>query len=320
MKANMTKPHFHQTECALCGSTDRHDYEIVYPATYLQTEVESLFSARRLPDGIHSQIVRCLRDGQVRSTPVLENSVLSKLYRESEFTYQEEVTNLTQTYMNALEDVLPYLKASDKVLEIGCGSGFMLSALKARGFKNVYGVEPSQKAIDKADKFIQSRITQKLFSRKLYKEETFSFIFILQTLDHIPNPKEFLADCLAVLKPGGFILSYHHDVSSLSATLLGEKSPIFDIEHTYLYDHRTSCLLLEKNGFIVRKAYSPLNVLSLYHLAWLSPLPTLMKNFLLKENAFSKQMLHSIKVEIPLGNTCIIGQKPRSVPRSDKIV
>jgi SAM-dependent methyltransferase len=152
----------------------------------------------------------------------------------------------------------------------------------------------------------------------LFKPESFSFIFILQTLDHIPNPREFLADCLAVLKPGGFILSYHHDVSSWSAALLGEKSPIFDIEHTYLYDHRTSCLLLEKSGFVVRRAYSPLNVLSLYHLVWLSPLPLFVKNFLLKKNSFTKQLLHSIEVQVPLGNTCIIGQKPTSIPRQVK--
>ncbi len=306
----MTKTHFHQTACALCGSIKRSDYEILYPATYELSDVKSLFSARRLPDGIHSQIVRCVNDGLVRSTPVLENSILSKLYRESDFTYQTEVNNLITTYLNALQNVLPNINKTDNILEIGCGSGFVLSALKRKGYKKVFGAEPSKKAIALADKSLQKNIVPKLFSKSLFPGKKFSCIFILQTLDHVPNPEVFLKDCFAILKPGGYILSYHHNVASWSANFLGEKSPIFDIEHTYLYSHKTTKLIFEKSGFTVSRIYSPTNTLSFFHLLWLIPLPGTLKKILLKQSTEISSYLQRHNLPVPLGNTCIMAQKP----------
>jgi len=306
----MTSVLYRRTACALCGSTNAADFEILYPANYSRTDVTTLFSARRLPDGVHSQIVQCKKDGQVRSTPVLATAVLAKLYQESDFTYQSEVENLVETYLKALGDILPHLKQSDKILEIGCGSGFVLSALKKRGFKQVYGVEPSKKAVDLADSTVKNRITINQFTKNIFPTQRFRCIFILQTLDHIPHPQNFLTDCLAVLEPGGYILSYHHNVSSWSAKILKEKSPIFDIEHTYLYSHKTTRFLFEKNGFLVKKIYSPLNTISFFHLIWLTPLPSSIKRMLLTPTTLLERIVKTLSLKIPLGNTCVIAQKP----------
>ncbi len=305
----MTKKLFHSTACVLCGSSERKDYQVIYPANYDVKNVASLFSARRLPDGIHSQIVKCKKDGQVRSNPVLNDGTLNQLYKESEFTYQHEVRNLVTTYIRAISHVLPKLQKNDRILEIGCGSGFVLSELKRRGYRKVSGVEPSKLAIEAADKSVQKEIVQKPFSSSLFPKNTFKLIFILQTLDHIPEPNEFLKGCFTQLEKGGYILSYHHNVESWSAKMMGEKSPIFDIEHTYLYSHQTSKALFEKAGFEVVKVFSPLNTLSLYHLLWLTPLPRTLKKIFL-ENTQLKNALGSFTLQVPLGNTCIIARKP----------
>lgn len=305
----MTKNTFQNTACALCGSTQKKEYEVIYPANYQIADVAELFSARRLPDGIHSQIVRCKNDGQVRSNPVLNASVLNTLYKDSQFNYQHEVINLVDTYLRALFHVIPHLKKRDNILEIGCGSGFVLSALKTNGFSKVIGVEPSKLAVEAADKNIRGQIIQKPFSGSLFPKKSFRFIFILQTLDHIPDPNTFLKACFEALEPGGFILSYHHNVDSWSAKFMGEKSPIFDIEHTYLYSHQTSRRIFEKAGFEVKEVFAPRNTLSLFHLLWLIPFSRNIKKKVLESSNF-KHVTQKFRIQVPLGNTCIISQRP----------
>ena len=83
--------------------------------------------------------------------------------------------------------------------------------------------------------------------------------------------------CYQLLKKDGYIVAFNHNANSISAKLLGEKSPIIDIEHPYLYDKQTIRMLFSKNKFHDFKIYSPSNVLSIKHLLWLLPLPRVIK-------------------------------------------
>jgi len=47
----------------------------------------------------------------------------------------------------------------------------------------------------------------------------------------VPNPAALLDACFAALRPGGLVLSSNHNITAVSARLLGERSPIVDIEH-----------------------------------------------------------------------------------------
>ena len=115
----------------------------------------------------------------------------------------------------------------------------------------------------------------------LFNKEFFDFIFFFQTFDHIPKPDEFLTECHQLLKTNGHILAFNHNVDSFLAKLLGEKSPIIDIEHTFLYSFKTIKKIFEKNKFTVNKVYSPKNTLSIKHLFWLLPIPKNIKLFVL---------------------------------------
>ncbi len=289
-----------KTRCPLCGSHKASDYKVLFPANFRMAMVPKLFSARRLPDKIHYQLVKCQKDGMVRSNPILDTRTLDKLYKFSAFTYQKEVENLVITYMNALRPALKKIKKNDRILEIGCGSGFMLAALHKEGFSRVYGAEPSKEAVSKADKEIGKKIVNKPFTAKLFKPSSFDFIFFLQTLDHIPDPNKFLSECRKILKPGGYILSFHHNVESFSARLLGERSPIFDIEHTHLYSFATTQAIFTKEKMNVVRIYSPLNTLSIAHFMWLLPIPPKLKQF---------STILRLSFTIPLGNICIIARK-----------
>ncbi|MCR4329762.1 MAG: class I SAM-dependent methyltransferase [Candidatus Roizmanbacteria bacterium] len=252
--------------------------------------------------------MQCKKDGLVRSNPIMDTRILESLYNKSEFTYTGELEQLTTTY---LHEVLPVLSTRTKasILEIGCGNGFMLSALRKKGFKQVFGIEPSRNAIAKAEPKIRNNITRGLLKRDTFPEKFFDYILCFQTLDHIPDPNTFLSICHSLLKENGMIIFFLHNVQSVSARLLKEKSPIIDIEHTFLYSPSTLTTLVKKNKFSVISLHKPFNYVSLRHILHLAPLPKSFKKYVLLHRSRPLQAVLKVSLWLPLGNICIIAQK-----------
>jgi 2-polyprenyl-3-methyl-5-hydroxy-6-metoxy-1,4-benzoquinol methylase len=297
-----------ETKCPICDSIG--NYTVIYKSNFSYSDLTSeVFSARRLPDAIHYQIVRCNNDNLVRSSPVYDTSIIENLYKTSKLNYTEQIENLIPSYLTVLDKVLCKFAKDAKILEVGCGNGFILKALSDRGYSNIYGIEPSSDAAAKADDNIRGKITVDFLKEGIYNNGYFNFIFFFQTLDHIYEPVQFLNSCYNLLMPGGFILALNHDVKSLSAMILGEKSPIIDIEHTHLYSKETIRKLFSKCGFRPIEIFSPKNIVSLEYLLWLMPLPKKLKLKLLDSKGKMFNLLLKRKMKLKLGNLCIIGQK-----------
>src|SRR2546423_547490 len=140
----------------------------------------------------------------------------------------------------------------------------------------------------------------------LFGAGEFDLACMFQVFDHLPEPGPVLEECRRVLAKGGILLVLHHNVRSLSARLLGERSPIVDIEHCYLYSPRTMGLLLREHGFDVLETGPALNTLSLRHLAHLLPLPAGLKAPLLRAAAGP---LGRLALRLPLGNLYAIARR-----------
>lgn len=295
----------HATQCPICNSTK--NFDVIYTANFKVSDFNvQTFSARRLPDKIHYRLVKCRHDNLVRSNPILDIKQLNQLYQKSQLTYGLSIPNLIRSYYQALLPVLNRLNKQAKILEIGCGNGFLLNYLYQQGFTNVWGVEPSQAAVKRAFPKVKKHLINKPFSVQPFKPSSFDFIFFMQTLDHIPEPNQLLKDCRSLLKKGGFILTFNHDVNSLSAKLLKEKSPIIDIEHTHLYDQQTARKLFEHHNFKILNCYSPVNWITLRYLFQLLPMNKTLKQKLLQLKISG---LDSISFPLKLGNLCLIAQK-----------
>lgn len=295
---------FTPVRCPICGY--KKSYTVIYPKKFTVADLNKyIFSARRMPDKIHYQLVQCKTCGLVRSTPTINIMYLYNLYKNSRLTYDDEIGNLVITYLNALKPILNKLPHSARILEIGCGNGFLVKAIHDLGYINTYGIDPSSDAIHKAHQSVKRNLRLSILKPGIFTKETFDFIFFFQTLDHVPSPTAFLKECYSLLKHNGYILSFNHNINSLVSKLFGENSPIIDIEHTFLYNPGTISLLFKKNGFNVDNVYSPLNYMSLRHIIRLSPIPNTMKKYIL----LHKSKILDIKINIKAGNLCLIGRK-----------
>src|SRR3989338_9135143 len=260
-----------------------------------------------MPDRIHGDVFRCATCGLLLPGRVLDATMLGELYRSSTHEYGDMEPFIRSTYMRYVRRALMHLNTARPraCIDIGCCNGFMLPVLEEAGF-DAFGIEPSADAAAKADPRIRSRILQGVASPELLPPNRYDMITCFQTLDHLPDPVSFVKLCFQALRPGGIVLFINHDARSWTARLLGERSPIIDIEHTYLPTQHTMRMLFERSGFTGISVFSVRNDYPLWY--WLHLLPVPAKKWLLR--GLKRSHLGSVVLPLYAGNLGLIARKP----------
>ncbi len=293
--------------CAICG--EKQQIKTLYPSTFdLKNISKNTYSARRLPDRFHYKIVKCLRCSLIFSSPIISSKKISKFYKDSLCNYENQIPYLIKTYLNIIKNIGNKVPKNPKVLEVGCGNGFFLKALKESKFtKNVFGVEPSSKMVLEADPSLRNKIKINIFKRNLFPKNSFDLILCFHTLDHMIDPNEFIRGAQSLLKKDGYVVVVVHDTDGLSVKLFGENSPIFDIEHIYLFNKKTLSEIFVRNKFKVVKVFNLTNRYPVNYWIGMSGFPSVVK----KSINFAVNLLGIGEKDfsISAGNIVIIAKK-----------
>lgn len=299
--------HIKNINCAVCNK--QSNVITLYKENFKIKDINpETYTSRRIPDRAHFRIVRCLECGLTFSNPIIDPEIIIRSYRESEVPIVDDLENAAEIYMNYIKKHLNLLWSQSKVLDIGCGNGFFLKKIKDRGCKDYYGLEPSRKAANFLPKGIsKKRIIINTFNSGHFQKDYFDLVCSFQVIDHILNPNQFIKDCFKILKPGGYCFLINHDAKSLTANILGERSPIIDVQHIYLFDKRTIKKIFENNNFLVTKVFNTRSIYTLQYWIDMAPLNSSTKRLL--SRIFSP--LLRLKIPLRVGNMAIIAQKPR---------
>ncbi len=294
-------------QCAICGKQQKT--KVLYKQTFKANAINGrTFSARRTPDRQHHRFVKCSNCGLIFSNPILPPEEIIKLYLQSTFDYGTESEYLKKTYGFYLKKTL---KNSNRkhigLLDIGCGNGFFLQEAKNIGVGKVFGVEPGEASVKKAPKWLQKNIKVGILKKNIFNKNNFDIICCFHTLDHIVDPNAFLQIVYSLLKKGGKVLFIVHDTSGLSVKIFGEKSPIFDIEHIYLFNRENLAKLFLKNKFKNIETFSIKNTYPLSYWLRMSPLPKQIKGVIL--NLLKEVKLADFPLSLNAGNIGIIAEK-----------
>lgn len=293
--------------CPLCGSVKEAR---VFAESNINIKglTEYAFASRKLPEYMHPRLVNCAECGMLYGTPALSAETLAGLYREAAFDSQEESQMASLVYRRILQGFLASLPDRDGAIDIGAGDGAFCERLLELGFSGVIGVEPSAAPIGAATPELRELLVHRIFRCDDFIPSSVSLISCFQVLEHVPAPLEIVSAALRILKANGLFLAVVHNQRALSATLLGLKSPIYDIEHLQLFTKETGRRLLESAGFRDVQVYPLWNRYPLQYWMRLFPFPSGIKGSLI---SFAKRSgLGAIRTSLPAGNIVLLGFKP----------
>jgi len=149
--------------------------------------------------------------------------------------------------------------------------------LHARGstqarYAEVTGVEPGAAAIEAASPRVRPRIVHDTFAQACSGRTPSRSLRSSRVSTTSPIQRRQWLRLRVCWLLAVFLLCLNHDVRALSARALGEHSPIFDVEHTYLWSEETLGLLMRKHGLAPVAGGSVVNHYSLGYVSQLLPL------------------------------------------------
>lgn len=295
--------------CPICGPAVPK--KLKYPPSKRDNQLfdASVFNSR---DGFHDNyfsFVECVKCGIIFTDPAPTAKFASRLYEISTVEYNPLEPWIYKAYVSLLQRASKFTPDLDSFVEIGGDAGFLLRHAAEKGFREQIEIEPSK---DAQKKFIppspSARFVCDIFRGNEAEKNSVSEIVFLHTLDHISDPYAFLQNALALLKPGGVAVCAVHNTRAWSAKILGKRSPIFTIGHTYLFHTTNIRILFEKVGFDVLDVFPYANTYPLWY--WMRDIDLLrsMKTPLLK--VLEKIGISNIPIKLFAGNMTIIAKKP----------
>ena len=188
----------------------------------------------------------CSNCGTVRSSDI---SFLNEFYKNY---YKLNVVNNDPVYIYEGEKMLKSemhlewiikltgdkISKSNSIIEIGCGSGNLLSLFDV---KDKYGVEPSTEAAKYASKIAETR---NIGYEEIANEEKYDFILSTCVIEHTIDPNDFL-------QKKGHIA---HEDSTIIIGVPIQDTESFDVyflDHLHHFTTEQFIYLCQKNGFTV---------------------------------------------------------------------
>jgi SAM-dependent methyltransferase len=217
--------------CPLCGATDS----------------ETVFVKDGFPH------VRCAACTMVYVTPVVEQERLHAHY-EGETTYTKVLTSGPNIELDrrrfeyALDVLGEHMQVPRKLLDVGCGPGTFLGVARERGW-DVAGVEFNARCVTMLrDAGIE--VIDRPLEQASLPPESYACIALWDVLEHITEPRPFLATLHRLLPAGGMLMVEVPQFGSLVSRLLHERSNTFAGDsHINFFTATTLRGLLEQQGF-----------------------------------------------------------------------
>jgi SAM-dependent methyltransferase len=213
------------------------------------------------------QLAQCRQCGHLMTLPRLREEDLPHLYgtyyprkaltaelvARQAVQAQTRMARLSRWWMGGDNQGQFAVRPGEKMLDIGCGSGFSLLIARSRGAK-AYGVEadPNVQALARE---LGLAIHQGSIHDHPFPGVSFDLVVLNQVIEHIPEPGLALEEIAGRLAPGGRIILVFPNRASLWRRLFGARWINWHIPyHLHHFDQRGLCRLAARHGLRLVRA------------------------------------------------------------------
>ncbi len=123
--------------------------------------------------------------------------------------FDKEARRYYRIQEKKIEILLDLFETHDngKILDVGCGDGLISSMIKRATKANVYGIDISRKAVEKAKKRgIKAKILNVDRDEFPFGKNVFDAVFCGDLLEHVYDTERLLENIYLVLKPSGYLV------------------------------------------------------------------------------------------------------------------
>lgn len=207
-------------------------------------------------------LVKCRKCGLIYANPRIHESELLRRYTSSFFfdeylpafeatSKRYDLTIIRIHFFLFLQLITKYYKPGKKLLDIGCGAGFLLKAAEEIGWE-AEGVEISPIASDYAQNIVKVKVLEGKLEDLRLPAENFDLVVLVETVEHLMNPLETLKEINRILKKQGILIICTPDYKSLSRFFLGKNWAVLSPEeHFSVFTQKTLSRILQEAKFCV---------------------------------------------------------------------
>jgi 2-polyprenyl-3-methyl-5-hydroxy-6-metoxy-1,4-benzoquinol methylase len=245
--------------CNLCGADD----------------AETLFER-----GVaqHNRIVKCRRCGLMYSNPRIRpadqelvkdyDPDLTRNAEEYDPSRFDKERMQVRDYADTRKELARLYPDRGKLIELGCGMGFLLKAFAEDGW-DVTGIEPDRGFCEYIEQKQGLKALPAILEDSGIPDNSVDVVVFLHVIEHVPDPLATLQAIHRVLKPGGHLVLETPRYDSLMFRMLGKRERSLSCDgHIYFFTTDTLKKLSEKAGFTTRQWRYVGRSLSLDRLAW----------------------------------------------------
>ena len=211
-------------------------------------------------NGRRFHIVECSQCALIRLDPTPGSDEIASFYPEA-YWWEPGASasgRLAEMYrqfvlLDHIHFVTRDIDRDGLVLDVGCGGGSLVHALRRRGLK-AFGLDIAHSAARNAHERYRVDVVEGLVQGAPFPPGVFSTITLFHVLEHVPDPLGLLDSLGRLLRPGGKLFVQTPNAASWQFLLLGSHWSGVDAPR-HLFHFRSSDLedLLDATGFDVRR-------------------------------------------------------------------
>ncbi len=193
-------------------------------------------------------IGKCQSCGLFKTFPASKNILFNPIQSRGEF-YEKNATKFIELF-KPIVNVIKKYKSQGAVLDVGCSSGLLLSALKKERFE-ITGIEPHKEAYLRAKKRLGSHLFNGTLAdyRKKYKN-TFDVIIYNHVLEHISDVGGELKQINQALKKDGVLVVGVPNIKNVIFYIRQKYwESLMPNEHIWHFSPKTLAQVLDKYNF-----------------------------------------------------------------------
>ncbi len=230
------------TKCPVCGESKNLTSE--FDIQYFSNQVIELNGIHEKPD---IELIRCKRCNHCFASHILSPKVLdnyysrinSVIYADNSETHHD---NYKKERLNKADLIGKMFPQGGKILDVGCGYGFLLSYLDIEKWER-FGVEPSIKA----SKIAEGRGIKILsnYIDNISDTLRFDVILLFDVIEHLADPNSMIDKLAGLMNKNGALIILTGNIDSLNAKLTGAHWSYFNTyEHISFFNPKSIKFLL----------------------------------------------------------------------------